>query len=293
MKILITGSESFVGKELIRQCKEEKIEVVGIDVIPKQSLDYEYHQVDIRSPKIIECIPDKIDVVIHLAALSRNPDCKGKAYECFENNVMGTLNLIKCILNKNVKQFIFASSEWVYDEFVDNEPKNEDYQINSQNLTSEYALSKLTSEINLRQQFLQGSCDITILRFGIIYGPRKSNWSAVESIASQVKNNDMIEVDSLNNARRFIHVSDIAKGIIKSFNLKGFNTINLTGNSMITIADIIKTSEKIFEKTITIKEKNPAQIDIRNPSNEKAKKMIKWSPAIDLETGIKTIKLFI
>jgi len=293
MKILITGSESFVGKELIQQCKQENIEVIGIDVIPKQDLDYEYHQADIKSPKIAEHIPDKIDIVIHLAALSRNPDCKRKAYECFENNVMGTLNLIKCILNKNVKQFIFASSEWVYDEFLDNEPKNENYPINSQNLTSEYALSKLTSEINLHQQFMQGFCDITILRFGIIYGPRKSNWSAVESIASQVKNNDMIEVDSLSNARRFIHVSDIAKGIIKSFHLNGFNIINLTGNSMITIADIIKTSEKIFEKSIIIKEKNPSEINIRNASNEKAKKLIKWNPKIDLEAGIKTIQLFV
>ena len=56
MKILITGSESFVGKELIQQCKQENIEVIGIDVIPKQSTDYEYHQVDIKSPQIIEHI---------------------------------------------------------------------------------------------------------------------------------------------------------------------------------------------------------------------------------------------
>jgi len=293
MKILITGSESFVGKELIQQCKQENIEVIGIDVIPKQSTDYEYHQVDIKSPQIIEHISDEIDIVVHLAALSRNPDCKGKAYECFENNVMGTLNLMKCVLSKNVKQFIFASSEWVYDEFMDNELKNEDHLINSQNMISEYALSKLTSEINLHQQFLQGFCDVTILRFGIIYGPRKSNWSAVESIASQVKNNHTIEVDSLNNARRFIHVSDITKGIIRSFNLKGFNIINLTGNNIITISDIIKTSEKIFKKTIKIKEKNPTQINIRNTSNEKAKKVIKWNPEINLEEGIKAIQLFL
>ena len=293
MKIFITGSESFVSKELIRQCQQENIDIIGIDIISKQNSNYEYHQVDIKSKKLIEYFPSNVDIVIHLAALSRDSDCKGKAYECFENNVMGTLNVMKCALNKNVKQFIFASSEWVYGEFVNNELKDEDYPINSQKVTSEYALSKLTSEINLYQQFLQGSCEITILRFGIIYGPRKSNWSAIESIASQVKNNNRIEVDSLKNARRFVHVSDIVKGIIKSFNLKGFNIINLTGNNMITIEDIIKTSEKIFKKTITINEKNPSKINVRNPSNEKAKKIIKWSPEINLEEGIKTIQLFI
>lgn len=71
MKILITGSESFVGKELIQQCKKENIEIIGIDVIPKQNSDYEYHQIDIKSPKIIQYIPDNIDIVVHLAALSK------------------------------------------------------------------------------------------------------------------------------------------------------------------------------------------------------------------------------
>jgi nucleoside-diphosphate-sugar epimerase len=293
MKILITGSESFVGKELIRQCKDKKIEIVGMDIIPKENSDYEYYQLDIKSSKLMENIPNDIDILVHLAALSRDSDCKGKAYECFENNVIGTLNMIKYALSRNVKQFIFSSSEWVYDELVNSELINEDHLINSQSLTSEYALSKLTSEINLHQQYLQNPIDITILRFGIIYGPRKSNWSAIESIASQVKNNNLIEVDSLKNARRFVHVYDIVNGIIKSFNLKGFNIINLTGDNMISIKDIIKTSERIFEKTVDIKERNPSKINIRNPSNKKAKKFINWSPKINLEEGIKTIQQFI
>jgi len=293
MKILITGSESFIGKELIRQCKDKKIEIVGMDIVPKENSDYEYYQLDIKSSKLMENIPNDIDILVHLAALSRDSDCKGKAYECFENNVIGTLNMIKYALSRNVKQFIFSSSEWVYDELVNSELINEDHLINSQSLTSEYALSKLTSEINLHQQYLQNPIDITILRFGIIYGPRKSNWSAIESIASQVKNNNLIEVDSLKNARRFVHVYDIVNGIIKSFNLKGFNIINLTGDNMISIKDIIKTSERIFEKTVDIKERNPSKINIRNPSNKKAKKFINWSPKINLEEGIKTIQQFI
>ena len=293
MKILITGSESFIGKELIRQCKDKKIEIVGMDIVPKENSDYEYYQLDIKSSKLMENIPNDIDILVHLAALSRDSDCKGKAYECFENNVIGTLNMIKYALSRNVKQFIFSSSEWVYDELVNSELINEDHLINSQSLTSEYALSKLTSEINLHQQYLQNPIDITILRFGIIYGPRKSNWSAIESIASQVKNNNLIEVDSLKNARRFVHVYDIVNGIIKSFNLKGLNIINLTGDNMISIKDIIKTSERIFEKTVDIKERNPSKINIRNPSNKKAKKFINWSPKINLEEGIKTIQQFI
>ena len=36
MKVMITGSESFIGKELIKQCKQENIEIIGIDIIKKE-----------------------------------------------------------------------------------------------------------------------------------------------------------------------------------------------------------------------------------------------------------------
>lgn len=293
MKIIVTGSESFVGKELIRQAKENKINIIGFDLIKKDNSDYEYYQIDINSQDIAKKIPQNIDAIVHLAALSRDPDCKGKAYECFENNVMGTLNLIRAAKEKNVKQFIFASSEWVYDEFKENQSKNEGSPINSLSLTSEYALSKLTSEINLKQQYDNGFCNTTILRFGIIYGPRKNNWSAVESIASQVKNKEEIRVGSLKNGRRFIHISDIANGILKSLSLKGFNTINLSGDKIITIGDLIKTCEKFYHKKIKVVENDANEQNIRNPSNQKAKEIIDWSPQITLEDGLKTIDKFL
>jgi len=293
MKIIITGSESFIGKEIIRQCKGKEIEIIGIDVIEKENSEFEYHKINITEQEIINVIPENVDVIIHLAALSRDPDCKGKAFKCFQNNVMGTLNLMNCAKEKNVKQFIFASSEWVYDQFEENQSKNEEAPINALSLTSEYALSKLTSEINLKQEYQNGFCDVSILRFGIIYGPRKNNWSAVESICSQVKNKTEIEVGSLKNGRRFIHVSDIVKGIMKSIGLKGCNTINLSGDKIVTIDDLIKVGEKFYDKKIKIIEKNTNEKNIRNPSNKKAKTLLNWNPEISLEEGLKTIDKFL
>jgi UDP-glucose 4-epimerase len=293
MTIVVTGSESFVGQELIKQCMKQKIPIIGFDTVNAKNTDYSFHQIDIRSPKIQDVIPNNTESLVHLAALSRDPDCKGKGYECFDVNVMGTLNLIKASLEKNVKQFIFASSEWVYDEFKQNEEKDENDFINISNHTSEYALSKLVSETNLKQQYLNGFSPVTILRFGIIYGPRKNNWSAVESIISTIKNESELTVGSLKNGRRFIHVSDIARGIIKSIGLKGFNIINLTGNKVITLGDIIEYSQRILMKTVTVHEKNPTQINVRNPSNVYAKKILNWEPEVDLDDGLKTILPFI
>ena len=273
MKIIVTGSESFIGKELIKQCKKEGISVIGIDIVNSMSGDYDYHKIDIRSPEIANVIPEDVDALIHLAALSKDSDCRNKAYECFDINVMGTLNLIKNAKLKKINQFIFDSSEWVYDEFRNDEEKDEDSPINIFNHKSEYALSKLVSESNLKQEFVQNDFNITILRFGIIYGPRENGWAAVEEISSKVKNNDELIIGSLKTGRRFVHVKDIARGIILSLGLNGMHTLYLSGDRIITLQDILKTSEKIFNKKLKfVKEANPDAISLRNPSNKRAEK---------------------
>jgi len=290
--IVVTGSESFIGKKLISSLLEKNEKVIGFDLVEK-SQNYNFVKIDIRSKNLEDHIPENIDVLIHLASLSSDPLCKGKSYETFDINVMGTLNLIRAAIKKNVKQFIFASTEWVYEGFSENEEKDENSIIDITQHKSEYALSKLVSEINLKQEFDNGLSNVTILRFGIIYGPREKNWAAVESIASMVKNNTEVTVGSLKTGRRFVHVFDIVEGIILSIGKSGFNIINLTGNTIITLNDIIKTTEKLFNKSITIVEKNPTNISLRNPSNQKAKKLLNWNPKINLEDGLKSIESFI
>lgn len=290
--IVITGSESFIGKKLISSLLEKNEKIVGFDLVDK-SQNYDFIKIDIRSQNLEQKIPENTDVLIHLASLSSDPLCKGKSYETFDVNVLGTLNLIRAAIKKNVKQFIFASTEWVYEGFTGNEEKNEDSLIDITQHKSEYALSKLVSEMNLKQEFDNGLSNVTILRFGIIYGPREKNWAAVESIANTVKHNDEVIVGSLKTGRRFVHLNDIVQGIILSIGISGFNIINLTGDEIITLEDIIKTSEKLYNKSITITEKNSTNISLRNPSNQKAKKILKWNPEINLEKGLRSIDSFI
>ena len=287
MKLFITGAEGFVGRVLISQCENQGIEVFAVDLV--KSSEPNHYQADIRSKDIINLIPEGADAIIHLAGLTRDPDCRDKAYDCFNLNVMGTLNLIEAAHKKKVKQFIFASSEWVYGECKEDEIKDEDSLINIANYKSVYALSKLVSEANLRQKYQHSFCPVTVLRFGIIYGPRKTNWSAVESLFNAVNTKEEIAVGSLKTGRCFIHVSDIASGIIKSISLEGFNIINLQGNRLITLKDIIETSKKILNKNLKIIEKDPNNISIRNVSNEKAKKLLNWDPKISLEEGLKSL----
>ena len=287
MNIVITGSESFIGKELISHALGKGIEVLGLD--NAQSEHPKFRKADIRSRDIATMIPENTDALIHLAALSRNDDCKDNAYACFDVNVMGTLNLIEAARIKHVRQFIFASSEWVYDSFLDSQEKDEESPVDISKLTSEYALSKIVGEMNLRQKYQHGFCPVTILRFGIVYGPRKANWSAVESLFHSVQTDREISVGSLQTARRFIHVSDIASGILKAIGLPGFQVINLQGDRLISLGEIIEASSKILGKAPKISETNPSGRNVRNVSNQKARQMLHWKPEIDLEAGLQSL----
>jgi nucleoside-diphosphate-sugar epimerase len=287
MRVFITGAQGFVGKNLIALCKKRGIQTIGLDMIG--GYNQNCFQADIRSKSISKFIPKNVDAIIHLAALSKDPYCKNKAYHCFDINVMGTLNLMDIAVEKKVKQFIFASSEWVYDSCGKDEIKTEDSVINIANHTSEYALSKLVSEANLRQKYQHGFCPVTILRFGIIYGKRKDNWSAVESIFNTVRYKNQIVVGSLKTGRYFIHVSDITSGIILSIGLKGFDIFNLCGDRLITLGNILGTSKRLLKKTPQVIEKNPKDFNVRLVSNKKSKRILKWKPQIDLEKGLKTL----
>lgn len=287
MTVVITGFKGFVGREVYSQCKEGGIDTIGIDTT--ECDEENYYRTDINAPDIGDIIPESTDAIIHLAALSRDKDCANNAQECFRVNVQGSLNLMDAAKKRKVKNFIFASTEWVYDRFDINEIKDEESSIDVMNLKSEYALSKLVSEVNLRQKYQHGFCNSVILRFGIIYGPRPSNWSAVEAIFNDVKTKYNVSVGSLKTGRCFIHVSDIASGIIKTLDLQGFNLINLQGNEFITLGNIVETSQKLLNRDVVVAEKTPDSFNTRNVSNAKAKALLKWEPQFNLEKGLRSL----
>jgi UDP-glucose 4-epimerase len=287
MKVFVTGAEGFVGKRLVGRLKDKGIDITAVDIAaPNGSSTI---CADIRSRGIADLIGEGTDAIIHLAGLTRNPDCQDKAYACFDANVMATLNLIDAAKARGVKQFIFASSEWVYGEWKDAAIKDEGSLLDVHALSSEYALSKLVSEANLRQKFQHGFCSTTILRFGIIYGPREKSGSAVESLFHAVRTMPEVKVGSLKTGRCFIHIDDIVSGIMSSLGLAGFNIINLQGDKLILLGDIIEASKKILGKDPKVVETSPADYNVRHVTNTRAAALLGWKPRFDLQSGLNSL----
>lgn len=281
--LFITGSESFIGQALRVMANKVGLQSSGVDSQPPTSRNFE--QADVRETRLADHILEGTDALVHLAAISQPTACAGKAHSCFDINVMGTLNTIKAARKKKVRQIIFASSEWVYPCFGDT-PVTEETVIDPQMFTSEYALSKYVSECNLMQDYLHNGGNISILRFGIVYGPRTHNWSAVESLTYEVAKNSTITVGSKKTARHFIHVKDIASAIIAVVGQTGLNVLNVQGPSLVTLAEIINHASALLEKKVIVSEIDSAVPSIKSINSKKITQLLGWYPKISINDGI-------
>ena len=127
MTIVVTGAQGFIGRTLAAACRQQGIEVVGLDSASGSASI----QADIGDASIGDVIPEGADTVVHLAAVSRDPDCRADPQAAFAVNTVGTLNLFGAARRRNVRQFIFASTEWVYGDV-----RNDEVQVESQPIDS-------------------------------------------------------------------------------------------------------------------------------------------------------------
>lgn len=287
--ITITGSESFIGSRLAAALDSRGERWTGIDTITRHPRT---RRADIRDAAVADGIAEA-GTLVHLAAISRDSDCRQNPREAFDVNVGGTLNLIDAARRRAVRHFVFASSEWVYGEVANDEVQREDSPLDASRLVSEYALTKLAGERLLAGAARRGDfASVTILRFGIVYGPRPSNWSAVEMLHDAVSHKDIVEVKgSLATARRFIHVEDICTGILASVANApaGFSVFNLSGDRLISLGDVIEQSMRLTGRRPRVMEGAPQSVSIRNPDNTKARAALDWAPQLNLAAGLATL----
>ena len=285
--IVITGADGFVGRALNDKLQNLGFQTICIDSNP---ISDETLKGDITSSKISILIPEN-SIIVHLAAMSTDSMCKQDPISAININMIGTINLANIAVEKKCKQFIFASSEWVYGDTDGKNEKNEYSAIDVSSLKSIYAVTKAAMEPIINQ--ILGTTNTVILRFGIVYGPREKSWSAVERLLVDVSEKEIIEVGSLENGRCFIYIDDLVEGIISSFRVKGNSLFNLSGDKLITLGDVIKTSAELLSKNPIVKEKDPTKFVQRNLSNLKARESLEWEPKIDLHNGLERIAKYL
>ena len=281
--IIITGSKSFIGKNLILNLEKKNKKVFKIDVNEKNSINSK--KINFRDKNIRKFIK-KDSTLVHLAAISNDNDGKKDPQLTFDVNINGTINLLEAAKAKKIKHFVFASTEWVYDKNQKKINKESD-DISITKMTSEYSISKVICEQLIKKY--SNFFKITLLRFGIIYSNRSGGGSAVESLVHKVINKQTINIGSLKTSRNFIHINDIISGINASIITKKVGLFNLAGDKNVNLKEIIYTAGKILKISPKVIETNKKKPSIRIVENKLAKKHLNWKPNIGILKGIELI----
>jgi len=317
MRIFVTGGCGYIGSHTVLQLIKEGNEVIifdNLETSSKEVLDRIYDLTgkeptfikgDLKNFKDIQnAISEDIDCVIHFAAYKSVVDSKKDPFRYFENNVIGTFNLLKAMEEKGVKNIVFSSSAAVYGN-PEYQPVDENHPLNP---LVPYATNKVCMEYMLKD-FLNIGINSVALRYFNAAGADKSGKLGEDpdqlgnliprvfkasrgEYPLQVRGIDLDTRDG-SAVRDYVHVSDLADGHIKAVNwllkqdsaCEVFNLCSGKGGTVLEVVNsVIKTTGRDFKYDIVDIEEGEAVT--LTGSFEKAKKVLGWEPTRSLDTII-------
>jgi UDP-glucose 4-epimerase len=130
MKILVSGGAGYIGSQAVLVLLEKEYEVVVLDNLyrgygqvmdrfkEKYGKKFAFYKADLRDIDQVEKVfkKEKIDGVMHFGALCLVNESMEEPEKYFENNVLGTVNLLRAMKKHRVDKLVFSSTCAVYGE---------------------------------------------------------------------------------------------------------------------------------------------------------------------------------
>jgi len=319
VKILVTGGIGYIGSHTCIQMLAAGIEPIIVDNLCNSKLAVldriealtkvrpTFYQGDIRDEAFLNQVfsEHKIQSVIHFAGLKAVGESVAKPLEYYDNNVNGSVVLMRAMRNADVKSIVFSSSATVYGD-PSNIPVTEDSPVGE--TTNPYGRSKFMVESCLTDFYAaEKDWSITLLRYfnpvgahpsGTLgedpQGPPNNLMPFIAQVAVgrretlSVFGDDYPTPDGT-GVRDYIHVMDLADGHVAALHKvaqqSGLHTFNLgTGNGT-SVIQMIDAFAQASGKKI------PYQICPRRPgdiaecwaSTDKAEQQLGWKATRDVQ----------
>ncbi|MCB2312024.1 NAD-dependent epimerase/dehydratase family protein [Clostridium tagluense] len=301
MKVLITGGAGFIGSNVVDLLIKEGHSVVVVDNLSQGKKEnvhrgavfYKCDILDIDKLSVIFST-EQPKVVIHNAAqIDVQTSLKEPALDS-EINIKGTINILECCIKFGVKKIIYPSSAAVYGnpKYL---PVDENHQVEP---ISFYGISKHTPEHYIKTYAELYNIKYTIFRYANVYGIRqdpKGEGGVVSIFIDKLLNNKApIIFGDGNQTRDFVYVKNIAKANLLALNSGDNQILNISTEKPVTVNELLKIMEEIFNSNLEAIHENERGGDIRDShlKNEKARNLLNWKNEYSLVSGLSETCLY-
>ncbi|MEK7845700.1 MAG: UDP-glucuronic acid decarboxylase family protein [Nitrospinota bacterium] len=304
LRILITGGAGFIGSHLCDYLLSKGYQVICMDNLITGDIPNIEH---IRSERFLFIKHDvtnyiyvegKLDYVLHFASPASPIDYLKSPIQTLKVGSLGTHKALGLAKEKGAV-FVLASTSEVYGDPLIH-PQKEDYWGNVSPIGPRgvYDEAKRFAEAITMAYHRYHGLKTRIVRIFNTFGPRMriNDGRAVPTFISQALNGEDITVfGDGSQTRSFCYISDLVEGIYNLMMSDESEPVNIGNPNEMTV---LQLAERILKKTGS-KSKiifKPLPVDDpkqRRPDISKAKKLLKWEPAVGLEDGLdRTIEYF-
>lgn len=301
--VFITGCTGLLGSWMTQYLIEMGSNVVGLvrDFVPRSNL-YQDNSIPITTVHgsledlfVLERAINEyeIDTVFHLGAQTIVDIANRNPLSTFEANVRGTWNLLEAVRrNKTVTRVVVASSDKAYGD-QENLPYSEDTPLKG---THPYDVSKSCTDLISYSYFNTYNLPVAITRCGNFYGGGDLNFNrlvpgTIRSILSE--HPPQIRSDG-KYIRDYFYIEDGVRAYLHLAEKMDDSAIwgeafNFSNELQITVVELVVRILKIMDSHLEPEILNTAKHEIIHQylSAEKARKVLEWSPAFNLDESLK------
>lgn len=328
MNILVTGGTGYIGSHVVIELlnQNHRVEIIDnlcnsqIKVLNQIKLITNikpiFHKIDLLDQSALNKLFDdsSFDLVIHFAGLKAVAESIEQPLLYYNNNIIGTLNLLQSMQSHNVKKMIFSSSATIYgDQGIEQCVETLETGIK---LTNPYGKTKYMIEEILKDLAIADPAfNIIALRYFNPIGNHPSgllgeNPNGIPNnlmpYIMKVSKGELPELKIFGNdygtkdgtcLRDYIHVVDLAKGHLAAINgLKpGFDAYNLGTGHPTSVLEMVHAFERISGRPLPHKfvSRRPGDLPKLYANPSKAIKELHWQANLTIEDAIKDILAFI
>jgi nucleoside-diphosphate-sugar epimerase len=284
--ILITGSSGLIGSALRRAFEAQGDEVRCLDLLARGS-----SAGDVRDPQRLRAAFDRVDGVVHLAAVSRVVWAERAPDECQSTNVVGTRNVLHAAAASARRPWVlFASSREVYGE-PEKLPVDEAAPLQPLNV---YGRSKVEGEALVAAARRDG-VRATVVRLSNVYGSVDDHVDrVVPAFVRAAIANDPLHVEGAEHVFDFTHVDDVASGLRSVCQLLAASgvlppPVHLVSGVGTTLLELATMARRLAGAESPIQVRPARRFDVTRfiGCPERARQLLGWSAQTNLETGMR------